>query len=370
MNHIQTMLCGNFIGIDKLELLKLLQSDPLIHEYSISVKEPETVSRFLGNFSYKTTQMLREVNFRLFRKLLIWSKHKAMPLRGTFTIDIDNSVVNVEGHQEETAKGYNPKKLGNARYNLQFAFCDKIKAFMTGYVRSRDTYTANGTAGLIQDIGGKMTFRMDSRYFDENILETIESLGCTYVIKAKGYPTLVSRAADPGLSFVPGEDGRETAELVTTLDSWKKARRFIVERVRKEAAKTAQLSFLAGEEYEYFLFVTNQDRSPEEVIAFYDQRGRCENYIKEAKYDMAVGCLLLKSFWANEEVFQLMMMAYNMSLLFKMDCGMKTEYRQQIKAFRLKNIFLAGKIVRSARKVVMKLAEQYPYQEIYTQSLS
>ena len=28
MNHIKTMLCGHFIGIDKLERLKLLQNDP------------------------------------------------------------------------------------------------------------------------------------------------------------------------------------------------------------------------------------------------------------------------------------------------------------------------------------------------------
>jgi hypothetical protein len=34
MNHIKTMLCGNFIGIDKLEQLKLLQSDPLVNEFS------------------------------------------------------------------------------------------------------------------------------------------------------------------------------------------------------------------------------------------------------------------------------------------------------------------------------------------------
>ena len=54
------MLCGNLIGIDKLERLKLLQSDPLVNEFAISIKEPETVSRFLGNFSYKATQMLRE----------------------------------------------------------------------------------------------------------------------------------------------------------------------------------------------------------------------------------------------------------------------------------------------------------------------
>ena len=57
---------------------------------------------------------------------------------------------------------------------------------------------------------------------------------------------------------------------------------------------------------------------------------------KEAKYDMAVGHLLLRSFWANEAIFQLMMTAYNLFLLFKMDRGMNREYRQQVKSFRLK----------------------------------
>jgi hypothetical protein len=68
MNHIKTMLCGNFIGIDKLERLKLLQSDPLVNEFAISIKEPETVSRFLGNFSYKTTQMLERNQFQSLQK--------------------------------------------------------------------------------------------------------------------------------------------------------------------------------------------------------------------------------------------------------------------------------------------------------------
>ena len=80
MNHIKTMLCGNFIGIDKLERLKLLQNDPLVSEFNISIKEPETVSRFLGNFSYKTTYMLREINFKAFRKLLRKSELKAITI--------------------------------------------------------------------------------------------------------------------------------------------------------------------------------------------------------------------------------------------------------------------------------------------------
>ncbi|HGT5629419.1 TPA: IS1380 family transposase, partial [Escherichia coli] len=99
MNHIKTMLCGHFIGIDKLERLKLLQNDPLVNEFDISVKEPETVSRFLGNFNFKTTQMFRDINFKVFKKLLTKSKLTSI------TIDIDSSVINVEGHQEGASKG-------------------------------------------------------------------------------------------------------------------------------------------------------------------------------------------------------------------------------------------------------------------------
>ena len=82
-----------------------------------------------------------------------------------------------------------------------------------------------------------------------------------------------------------------------------------------------------------------------------------------------VGHLLLQSFWTNEAIFQLMMLAYNLFLLFKMDFAVETEYRQQIKTFRLKYIFLAGKIIRTARSVVVKLSEKYPYREIYEKCL-
>ncbi len=369
MNHIKTMLCGNFIGIDKLERLKLLQSDPLVNEFNISIKEPETVSRFLGNFSYKTTHMLREINFKVFRKLLRKSKLKAI------TIDIDSSVVNVEGHQEGAVKGFNPKKRGNRCYNLQFAFCDELKAYITGYVRSGNAYTANGAGEIIKEIVAQIKrddleilFRMDSGYFDEEIIEIIESADCQYLIKGKEYPTLASQVTASTTSFMKGEEGRETTELFTKLDTWDKDRRFVVSRVMKPEKERAQLSFLEGDEFDYFYFVTNTELTSEKVVTAYEKRGNAENYIKEAKYDMAVGRLLLKSFWANEAIFQLMMLTYNLFLLFKMDFANGTEYRQQIKTFRLKYIFLAGKIIRTGRSVIMKLSEKYPYREVYEQS--
>ena len=366
MNHVKTMLSGHFIGIDKLERLKLLKNDPLVREFDISVKEPETVSRFLSNFSFKTTQMFREINFKVFKKLLSKSGLTSI------TIDIDSSVINVEGHQEGATKGYNPKKLGNRCYNVQFAFCDELKAYVTGFVRSGNAYTANGAAELIKEIVATLKaqnleifFRMDSGYFDEEIIETIESLGCKYLIKAKAYATLVSQVTASSAVFLKGIDGRETAELLIKLDKWKKKRRFVVSRVLKPEKERAQLSLLEGSEYDYFFFVTNTDLESEAVVHSYEKRGNAENYIKEAKYDMSVGHLLLKSFWANEAVFQMMMLSYNLFLLFKFDYLDVSEYRQQIKTFRLKYVFLAAKIIKTARSVIMKLSSKYPYQEVY-----
>ena len=90
-------------------------------------------------------------------------------------------------------------------------------------------------------------------------------------------------------------------------------------RVLKPEKDGAQLSLLEGDEYEYFFFVTNTELPSEKVVSSYEKRGNAENYIQEAKYDMAVGHLLLKSFWANEAVFKMMMLAYNLFLLFKFD---------------------------------------------------
>jgi hypothetical protein len=59
------------------------------------------------------------------------------------------------------------------------------------------------------------------------------------------------------------------------------------------------------------------------------------------------------------------LLSYNLFMLFKFDLLGISEFRHQIKSFRLKYVFLAGKIIRSARYVVMKLPAKYPYIDVY-----
>ena len=143
----------------------MLKEDPLIKKCGINVRVPENISRFLYNFSFKTTQMLRDINFKTFKKLLKKKKLKKI------VIEIDSRVINVEVNQEGAVKGYNPGHKGNNCYNILMAFCDELKVYITGFMCSRNTYISNGVAEMIKEIIANLrdevdsiVFRMDSGY--------------------------------------------------------------------------------------------------------------------------------------------------------------------------------------------------------------
>ena len=357
MNHVKTVICGGFIGVDKLNRFNLLKDDPLLKECGINVRNPENISRFLSNFDFKTTQMLRDVNFKSFKKLL---KKKNL---SSIVIDIDNSVINVEGNQEGAVKGYNPGHKGNNCYNIIMAFCDELKSYITGFMRSGNTYTSNGAAEMIIEIIANLKeeveniiFRMDSGYFSEEIIEVIEEAGYQYVIKAKNYSNLVDKAYDkPEKTWEDYEYQKQAMSVDMKLDKWNETRNFVVVRELKSEEERRQLSILESKDYTHAIYVTNTTWELADTIKFYEKRGNCENYIKETKYDMNIGSLKMKSFWANEAFFQIMMLVYNIFLLFKIDKLPINEYRQWIITFRLKYVFLAGKIIKTARQTILKL---------------
>ncbi|MBT9151552.1 MAG: hypothetical protein DDT40_01748 [candidate division WS2 bacterium] len=287
-------------------------------------------------------------------------------------VDIDSRVVNVEGDQEGAVKGYNPGNKGNNCYNILMAFCDELKAYITGFMRSGNTYTANGAAEMIKEIIANLkeevdniVFRMDSGYFSEEIAEVIELAGYQYVVKAKEYSSLLDKVYDRPVKIWEDYGYQKQAMFVCMKpDKWTKARKFTVVRELKPEEERKQLSLLESGDYIHDMYVTNTTWGLTDTVKFYEKRGNCENYIKETKYDMNIGSLKMKSFWANEAFFQLMMLVYNIFLLFKLD-KLPGEYRQWILTFRLKYVFLAGKIVRTARQTILKLLEGYPYKGVY-----
>jgi len=369
MKQIKTMMALSIIGADKLSRVDLLKNDTILSEgFDIKATNAENVSRFFYHFSFKTTQMLRDINFSVFKKLLKTSKLKRI------TIDIDSTVENVEGNQEGAMKGYNPKKHGNKCYNALMSFCAELKAFVTGFQRSGNTYTSNGTSEMIKEIIVNLkdcvediVFRMDSGYFSEGIIEVIEAAGYHYLIKAKHYGTFPALAYENDEKII-WDNCNAHKQIISRMikpAKWSKERTFIITRVKKDEGKDIQEKIFEYDEYDHDFYVSNMDLNSNEILEFYKKRGNCENYIKESKYDMNVGTMLLHSFWANEAIFQLQMLVYNIFLMFKQANVSKNEYWEQIKTFRLKYIFVAAKIIKTGRQTIMKISKYYRYKEIF-----
>lgn len=365
--HLITMLSMNFLHPDKLKRIEMIKSDPLLLKgFKIKVGTPENVSRFLKKFNYRTTQELRDINIKTFIKLLRKSEIKEI------TIDIDSTPENVEGNQEGAEKGYNPGHIGNKCYNSIVATCWELRAFISGYKRPGNTYTSNGAKELIKEVCthlkdyvDNIVFRMDSGYFNESIIKTIEEFGYNYVIKVKKYPGI-----EDGLYKTPTRihekyRNKDITAYCMKPNKWEKVRKFICVRELKESK---QVCLFESMKYRHDFYVTNTIWEPQETVWFYEKRGVCELYIKEMKNDMGLGSIVLNSFWANEAIFQLQMLAFNIILLYKFD-NMRSEYKNHIRSFRYKYIFVAAKIVKRSRQVIMKISKYYPYRKIFTDKL-
>jgi hypothetical protein len=369
MNHLKTLIVGGFIGVDKLERFIQIKNDKLLESCGIYVRNPENISRFLKCFDYRTTQELRDLNFKIFIKLLKKSKIKKI------TIDMDSSVINTEGSQEGACKGYNPNHKGNKCYNDLYAFCYELKATISGYRRPGNANTSNGAVEFIKEIIANIspyvddiTFRMDSGYFSEDIINIIEEKGYKYIIKAKIYDTMTNELyKNLKIEWEKLSDTAEIKNSCIKLNRWKKARRFTIKRVKKSKEDIKQVSMFENMYYEHVFYVSNQIMSPSDIVENYKIRGDSENYIKELKNDLNIDTFLTNSFFANEAFLQTMILVYNIFLMYKFDYC-KHEYRQQIKTFRLKYIYVAAKISNSAGYIIVGLSKYYPYKNYFTRN--
>jgi len=164
-------------------------------------------------------------------------------------IDLDSRAVNVEGNQEGAVKGYNPHHQGNNCYNILMAFCDELKAYITGFMRSGNTYTSNSAAEMIKEIIANLrdevdniVFRMDSGYESEEIAEVIEEAGYRYVVKVKEYSNILDKAYCRPVKI--WEDYGYQKQVTMKPDKWSKARKFAVVRELKPEEDRKQLSLL------------------------------------------------------------------------------------------------------------------------------
>jgi hypothetical protein len=103
--------------------------------------------------------------------------------------------------------------------------------------------------------------------------------------------------------------------------------------------------------------VTNLCRPPERVVAFYNQRGTAEQWIKEGKNAVNWTRLSCRSMKANAVRLQLHALAYNMANFFRTLVLPDEVERWSLITLREKVVKIGAKVVAHARYTVFQMAE-------------
>lgn len=145
----------------------------------------------------------------------------------------------------------------------------------------------------------------------------------------------------------PNEVRRFHASFSYQAQSWKKPRRVV-----------AKVEWHPGELYPRVGFiVTNIGRPTERVVAFYNQRGTCEQWIKEGKSAIKWTRLSCRSFAANAVRLQLHALAYNLGNFMRALAMPETAEPWSLTSLREKLIKIGAKVVSHGRYVTFQMPE-------------
>jgi len=280
----------------------------------------DTYKRFFGKFNQATNQKVSDYFYSW-----IFDNFKF----DNFTLDIDSSVMTRYGEQEGAKKGYNPAKRGRCSHHPLIAFIDDVKLVANMWLRSGDTSSANNFLSFLEDTLSKLKnktvslIRLDSGFFQSNILDYLEQKAMSYIIAAK-FTHPIQRVIKESTSWIVLDTGIEICEQVYRSDSWQVPRRLVIVRQKikdRPNAPGKQLRIFLEEEvfknYRYSAYVTNMNLAPAEIWRLYRGRANAENRIKELKYDFGFDSFNLKDFYATEAALTFVMIAYNLMALFR-----------------------------------------------------
>src|SRR3989440_9660041 len=129
--------------------------------------------------------------------------------------------------------------------------------------------------------------------------------------------------------------------------TWTKPRRVI-----------AKVEWHPGELYPRVGFiVTNMSRPAERVVAFYNKRGTCEQWIKEGKGAIKWTRLSCRTFAANAVRLQLHALAYNLANLLRTLATPEPMSDWSLTTLKEKLIKIGAKVVSHGRYIVFQMAE-------------
>ena len=225
-------------------------------------------------------------------------------------------------------------------------------------LRPGNVHSADGWEGVLEPVvaryRGKVSrlyFRADAAFANPEVYEFLEAERLQVRDPAACQPSLAGAGSATCSSARSG--ALRTRSVASTpasryqAGSWKKPRRVV-----------AKVEWHPGELYPRVGFiVTNLSRPAERVVAFYNKRGTCEQWIKEGKDAIKWTRLSCRSFAANAVRLQLHALAYNLGNFLRTLATPEPIKDWSLTSLKEKLIKIGAKVVSHGRYVAFQMAE-------------
>ena len=281
--------------------------------------------------------------------------NKAMKRTNTkkMILDMDSSESPVHGNQEGSA--YNGH-FGSVCYHPLFIF-NQFGDCEAARLRPGNVHSAKGWRDLLEpvveryrDSGKKLYFRGDAAFASPDLYEYLEELGILYVIRIKANNNLYAEI-EHLLTRPVGRPPKKPRVFYHSFSyraaSWTKSRRVV-----------AKVEWHSGELFPRVGFiVTNLGRKPSNVTKFYNQRGKCEQWIKEGKLALSWTRLSCMRFICNQVRLALFVLAYNLGNFIRRLALPKQVAHWSLRSVQLKLIKIGARVVNHSRRTIFQCAE-------------
>jgi Transposase DDE domain group 1 len=281
-------------------------------------------------------------------------------------LDMDSSESPTYGEQEGSA--YNGH-FGCTCYHPLFVFNQfgdvERCALRPGNVHSADDWRAVLEPVIARYRGSvkRLYFRGDAAFANPEMYEFLEAEGIGYAIRLPANRVLQDRIGyllKRPVGRPPHEVRRYYASFSYRAQSWNRSRHVV-----------AKVEWHPGELYPRVGFiVSNLPRSPEGIVAFYNQRGTCEQHIKEGKNAIKWTRLSCRTFAANAVRLQLHALAYNLGNFMRTLAMPKTAEPWSLTSLREKLIKIGAKVVSHGRYVTFQMAEVAVPRQMFAEILA
>src|SRR6266704_6927294 len=291
--------------------------------------------------------------------------HRRRPPR-SIVLDMDSSESPTYGAQEGSA--YNGH-FGCTFYHPLFVF-DQLGDLERCALRSGNVHSAADWRNVLEPVVARYRgtvkrryFRGDAAFANPEMYEFLEAEGYGYAIRLPTNSVLQGKIGyllSRPVGRPPLEVRRYYASFGYRAQSWKKSRRVV-----------AKVEWHPNELYPRVGFiVTNLARSAQGIVAFYNRRGTCEQYIKEGKNAIKWTRLSCRTFVANAVRLQLHALAYNLGNFMRTLAMPKTAEPWSLTSLREKLIKIGAKVVSHGRYVTFQMAEVAVPRQMFADILS